>query len=322
MECGNVHEGCCRGRPVGSPPTKDDDAKHPDRLQFPPSSSILTGRSLKYNLKALRRYGTLTRKELFMRKCFAVLLMAAVWGMSAVAQDTRAVTVFAAASLTDAFNAIAADFEAQNPNVEIVFSFGGSSQLATQILEGAPVDVFASANLRQMQTLVDAQAVADTPRVFARNRLVLIVPAENPANLRYLRDLANDGVKLVLAAPAVPVREYTDAMLDKMAASRLYGAAYRDAVLANLVSEEDNVRQVAAKVALGEADAGIVYLSDVTPDLQDDVQMIPIPDRLNTLAEYPIAALSDSALAAAFVDYVLSDTGQAVLESWNLVPVR
>lgn len=261
-----------------------------------------------------------------MRQWWIGVALAVLVVMShASAQGSRTLTVFAAASLTDAFTQIAADFEAQNPNVEVVLSFGGSSQLATQILEGAPADIFASANLRQMQTLVDEGLTVDAPQVFARNRLVLIVPADNPANIRYLRELANDGVKLVLAAPAVPVRDYTDAMLDEMAASRLYGAAYRDAVLANLVSEEDNVRQVAAKVALGEADAGIVYLSDVTPDIQDDVQLILIPDRLNTLAEYPIAVLTsaaDAALAAAFVEYVLSDAGQAVLGSWNFVPVR
>ncbi len=260
-----------------------------------------------------------------MRRCLVGLMLVVFCGMSAAAQESRTLIVFAAASLTDAFTQIAADFEAQNPNVDVIMSFGGSSQLATQILEGAPADIFASANLRQMQAIVDDGLTVDAPQVFALNRLVLIVPAENPANIRYLRDLANDGVKLVLAAPAVPVRDYTDAMLDEMAASRLYGAAYRDAVLANLVSEEDNVRQVAAKVALGEADAGIVYLSDVTPDIQDDVQLIPIPDRLNTLAEYPIIALNtaaDAALAAAFVEYVLSDAGQAVLGSWNFVPVR
>lgn len=258
------------------------------------------------------------RKSLFVLVCLCLLGM-----FSAAAQNTRTLTIFAAASLTDALLDIAAAFEAEHDGVDIVFSFGGSSQLAAQIMQGAPADVFASANTRQMQTLIDAGLTDEAPHIFAHNRLVLITPADNPANVRYLRDLASEGVKLIVAAPDVPVRDYTDALLEKMARGRLYGPAYRDAVLENVVSEESSVRQVAAKIALGEADAGIVYHSDVTPDISAAVSIIPIPDRLNTRAEYPIVALNtaaDSALAQAFIDYVLSSKGQAILESWNLIP--
>jgi molybdate transport system substrate-binding protein len=254
----------------------------------------------------------------------AVVITLLLWTqLSAQAQQT--LTVFAASSLTDAFNEIAAAFEAEHPGVDVIFNFGGSSALATQLVEGAPGDVFASANNSQMNVAREGDRIGSTPRTFAKNHLVLIVPADNPANITTLRDLANPGILLLLAAPSVPVRDYTDTMLERLAADPNYGEAYRTAVMANLVSEEDNVRQVSAKVALGEADAGIVYLSDVTPDIADQLITIPIPDELNTIATYPIAITNDAAdseLAQAFVDYVLSDAGQEILAGWNFVSIR
>ncbi|MBL8130821.1 MAG: molybdate ABC transporter substrate-binding protein [Anaerolineae bacterium] len=241
------------------------------------------------------------------------------------AEERRTLVVFAAASLTDAFEEIAAAFSAAHPGVEVLFNFAGSSDLAAQLAQGAPADVFASANPRQMQAAVDAGRIGSEPLTFAHNRLVLIVPADNPAGIASLDDLANDDVAFVAAAEGVPVRDYTDTLLERLAADPAYGAAYRDAVLGNLVSEETNVRQVAAKVALGEADAGIVYQSDVTPDLQEDVIAIPIPEALNTLASFPIAVIHDSEnpdLAGEFVNFVLSDAGQAALARWNFIPVR
>lgn len=241
------------------------------------------------------------------------------------AQEKQELVVFAAASLTDAYEHIAAAFEQENPGVDVLFNFGGSSTLATQLVQGAPADVFASANNSQMTVAVDGGRVAGTPRIFAQNRLVLIVPASNPANIQSLRDLANPGVNLILAAPDVPVRVYTDMMLEQMAADSVYGETYRDAVLGNLVSEEPNVRQVSAKIALGEADAGVVYLSDVTPDISDDVIALPIPDAFNTIATYPIAVMNDSRhpeLAEQFVEFVLSGAGQDILVAWGFASVR
>ncbi len=233
--------------------------------------------------------------------------------------------VFAAASLTNAFEEIGTAFEAQHSGIEVLFNFGGSSTLATQLSEGAPADVFASANSTQMHVAQEAGRIGSAPLIFARNRLVLIVPADNPASIQSLRDLALPGVALVVAAPGVPVRDYTDTMLAGLAADPGYGESYREAVLGNIVSEEDNVRQVAAKVALGEADAGIVYQSDVTPDIAADVLVLPIPDAVNTIATYPLATTSDSAvpdLAAEFISLVLSDAGQDILEGWGFISVR
>lgn len=241
------------------------------------------------------------------------------------AQTNQTLTVFAAASLTNAFEQIAAAFEVEHPGVEVAFNFGGSSDLAAQIVEGAPADVFASANTKQMQAAQDAERISGEAQIFVQNRLVVIAPSDNPAEVTALRDLAKPGLKLVLAAPDVPVRDYTDAMLDKLAEDPAYGEDYRAAVLANLVSEEPNVRQVAAKIALGEADAGVVYISDVTRDIADQVLTIPVPDEVNMIAAYPIAITKDAAdpeLAQAFVDFVLSDAGQVLLARWNFVPVR
>jgi molybdate transport system substrate-binding protein len=263
------------------------------------------------------------RKKVFLSILLLTAVMLSVW--SAAAQDTQTLTVFAASSLTDAFTEIASGFKAANPKVDIAFNFGGSSTLAAQLAEGAPDDVFASANNKQMQAAQDAGRIAGTPVTFAKNRLVLIVPANNPATIQSLHDLANPGIKLVVAAAGVPVRDYTNTMLDRLAADSSYGDAYKNAVIANIVSEEDNVRQVSAKVALGEADAGVVYLSDVTPDIADQVIKLPIPDMLNTLATYPIGVTNDSAnaeLAQAFVNYILSDAGQDTLAKWNFISIR
>jgi molybdate transport system substrate-binding protein len=238
------------------------------------------------------------------------------------AQPTTSLVVFAAASLTDAFEEIAINFEAANPGVEIAYNFGSSTTLATQVVEGAPADVFASANARQMQVVQDAGLIAGRPRTFVKNRLVLAIPFDNPANIQSLDDLATEGIKLVVAAPGVPVREYTETMLDRMSATPRYGEAFKQTVLDNVVSEEENVRQVVFKLTLGEADAGIVYLSDITPDVAAQVFTIPIPDAFNTIATYPLAALNTSAApetAQAFIDYVVSDAGQEVLVKWGFI---
>ena len=187
-----------------------------------------------------------------MRRHLNVLaILSLFWMYPSHAQEQPTVIVFAAASLTDAFEEIGAAFEKANPGVKVLFSFAGSSTLAAQLLEGAPADVFASANDRQMTVAVEGERISAEPKTFAHNRLVLIIPADNPAEIATLYDLANPGVQLIVAAPSVPVRDYTDVMLDRMAGDADYGEAYRESVVANIVSEEDNVRQVSAMVALG-----------------------------------------------------------------------
>ena len=237
----------------------------------------------------------------------------------------QTLTVFAAASLTDAFTEIGAAFDAANPGVTTTFNFAGSQTLRTQIEEGAPADVFASASGKEMETLVTGVFVgADVSQVFLSNKLVVILPADTPAafaSLKKLEDLANPGIKIVLASEEVPVGKYARQALDLMDAS--FGTGYKDKVLANVVSNEDNVKQVVAKVQLGEADAGIVYTSDAIA--APELKTIEIPADLNVIAQYPIAPLvkSENAdLAAKFVEYVLSAEGQAVLAKWGFVPVK
>jgi molybdate transport system substrate-binding protein len=233
-------------------------------------------------------------------------------------REEHTLTVFAAASLTDAFTEIGAAFEAANPGVTVVFNFANSRALSTQIEEGAVADVFASANTKEMDTLATGGMVGEA-KPFVNNLLTIIVPPDNPAGLSIPRDLSRAGLKLVLAAEEVPVGKYARQVLDKL--DVLYGAGYRDAVLANVVSNEDNVKQVVAKVQLGEVDAGIVYTSDVVA--APELVSIEIPAEQNVIAVYPIAVLqasSEPTLAQAFIDYVLSDEGQAVLRAWGFSP--
>lgn len=239
--------------------------------------------------------------------------------------ETITLHVFAAASLTNAFGEIGENFAAAHPGTEVVFNFAGSNQLATQIGEGAPADVFASANGTQMNVVIDSgRIISGTQRTFARNRLVVVTPSDNPAGLTGLEDLATPGLKLVFAAAEVPVGQYSLDFLDKAEADGRLGAGYKAAVLANVVSYEENVRAVLTKVSLGEADAGIVYTSDVGA-AAEEVAQIEIPDQLNTVASYPIAPVGDSpnlAAAQQFMDYVLAPAGQQVLVKYGFIPIN
>jgi len=234
--------------------------------------------------------------------------------------EPRTLNVFAAASLTDAFTEIGKNFEAANPGTTVSFNFAGSQALRTQIEEGAPADVFASANKTEMDTLIaDTLVAQDAPQQFLNNKLVVITPADNPAGLEKLEDLAKPGIKLVLAAEEVPVGKYARQALDSM--NGQFGTGFKDKVFANVVSNEDNVKQVVSKVQLGEADAGIVYTSDAVA--APELKTIEIPVDLNVIAKYPIAPLVNSEnadLAKAFITYVLSADGQAVLQKWGFAP--
>ena len=232
------------------------------------------------------------------------------------------VVVFAASSLTDVLQDMATAYQQVNPNTKLTFNFGASSQLATQLGQGARADVFASADQTQMDNARKADAIAGQDRVFARNRLVLIVPTDNPKQIAAVKDLANDGVKFVTAQPSVPIGQYTAQLLDKATAEPTYGADFKSRVERNTVSQEDNVRQVVTKVLLGEADAAIVYSTDATAQLRPRLQLIQIPDPLQTLAAYPIAVAkgANAAGGEAFASYVLGPEGQATLARYGFLP--
>jgi molybdate transport system substrate-binding protein len=237
--------------------------------------------------------------------------------------EPRTLTIFAAASLIDAFTEIGHSFEATHPGVTVTFNFAGSQTLSTQLTQGAVVDVFASANHTEMDKVVAANLVAqDTPRDFVTNQLIVILPANNPANVQTLQDLAHPGLKLVLADATVPAGKYARQILDNMSKDTSFGSDFSTKVLANVVSNETDVKQAVAKVQLGEADAGIVYISDsvAAPDLKT----IEIPTNFNVVAKYPIVALtkaSQAELASEFIAYVLSPQGQAILKNWGFTPV-
>jgi len=216
---------------------------------------------------------------------------------------TTTLTVYAAASLTATFEQIADDFEAEHDGVEVELSFGGSSDLVTQITEGAPADVFASAATANMDDLVGADLTGAEPQDFATNVLEIAVPPGNPAGVTSLEDLAGD-LNLVLCAPEVPCG----------AASQ--SVAEAAGVTLSPVSEEQSVTDVLAKVASGEADAGLVYVTDVSA-AGDTVEGIEFPESAEVVNTYPIAPVADSDeadLAAQFVDFVLSASGQSVLQ--------
>ncbi len=263
-------------------------------------------------------------KDKLVKRIFAQIFLLAFFlnACGAPASAPHTLTVFAAASLADAFTEIGAAFEAANPGVAVTFNFAGSQALRTQIEEGAIADVFASANIKEMDTLVADKFIAqDAPQIFLTNKLIVILPVDNPAAINKLEDLGRPGIKLVLAAEEVPVGKYTRQMLDQMNDS--FGSDFKEKVLANVVSNEDNVKQVAAKVQLGEADAGIVYMSDAVA--APDLKTIEIPADLNVVAEYPIAPLIKSVnanFAAQFTAYVLSAEGQAILQKWGFSPVE
>ncbi len=238
----------------------------------------------------------------------------------AARQANRELVIFAASSLTDALDALTAAFVEQTPGVTVITNYAGSSSLAAQLLEGAPADLFAPANPDQMEAVAAAGLLASPPQLFTGNRLTVIVPADNPAAVSSFRDLARPEVGLVLAIPGVPVRAYTDELLAALREDPAFGPTFADAFYANVVSEEANVRQVAAKVALGEADAGLVYASDVTSQLSEAVTELALPAEYSITAAYPLAPLTaarEPEVAAAFIEFVLSEAGQSILQQWG-----
>jgi len=221
---------------------------------------------------------------------------------SSSASLSGSITVFAAASMTDSFGTIGKQFEAAHPGTTVTFSFGASSTLATQITQGAPADVFASASTKNMDQVVSANA-AGTPSTFVKNVMEIAVPPSNPANVSSINDLAKSSVKVAVCEPAVPC-------------GALANQIFKNAgITVKPVTQEADVKAALSKVELGEVDAGMVYVTDVRA-AGDKVAGVTIPDSVNASTSYPIATITASknpALAQAFVDYVLSPDGAAVL---------
>jgi len=257
---------------------------------------------------------------------FVALFAALVLSMSAgFAQSPDELTVFTAASLTGAFGDIGEMYENET-GIHVAFNFDGSQALRTQLENGAYADLFASANMKQMNAVRESGLVNNSSvAIFTRNKLSLIVPKDNPANIRNLTDLARPGVKIVMGTKDVPVGDYALQIIAKLGNDSAYGPDYERDVLANVISQETNVNYVVTKVALGEADAGFAYVSDVTQDMISKIDKIVIPDEYNIIAEYPLGMLMESKYPAEsqrFMDLVMSDEGRAVLEKYGFDPVE
>jgi molybdate transport system substrate-binding protein len=241
-----------------------------------------------------------------------VLAVALLGGLAGACGDrgpTGKLMVFAAASLTDSFNALATEFTKQNPGLVITPNYAGSSALVTQIISGAEADIFASADEPNMQKLIDAKLNGGDAKVFAHNRLQIVVQAGNPKKIAQLTDLARPDLIVVLAAPSVPVGAYGNQVFDKAG------------VKVTPKSLETDVKQVVAKVSLGEADAGIVYGTDVKAG-GPKIQGVDIPDQYNVVAKYPMAVVNGTknlAAATAFIDFVTSAKGREVLASFGFI---
>jgi molybdate transport system substrate-binding protein len=237
------------------------------------------------------------------------------------AQTPAKITVFAAASLTEAFNAVGPAFT-KKTGIAVTFNYGGSDTLATQIKQGAPVDVFASANLTQMKVVNDAGLLAGPPKTFAKNRLVLISPKGAAMKFASPADLAKPGAKVVLAAATVPVGGYARATFGKLSGTPGYPADFPAAVEKNVVSNELDVKAVVTKISLGEGDAGVVYSTDVTATVAPKLDVLPFPSAVAPDIEYPIAELKSAPNpkgAHAFVDYIVSPEGQAFLKARGFI---
>ncbi len=260
------------------------------------------------------------------KSIFIAFFAALVLSMSAgFAQSPDELIVFTAASLTGAFGEIGEIYENET-GIHVAFNFDGSQALRTQLENGAYADLFASANTKQMNAVRESRLMNNSSvAIFTRNKLSLIIPKDNPAKITNLSDLARPGVKIVMGTKDVPVGDYALQIIAKLGNDSAYGPDYETEVLANVISQETNVNYVVTKVALGEADAGFAYVSDVTQDMISKIDKIVIPDEYNIIAEYPLGMLMESKYPAEsqrFMDLVMSDEGRAVLEKYGFDPVE
>jgi molybdate transport system substrate-binding protein len=231
--------------------------------------------------------------------------------------------VSAAASLKDSFTEIRQSFEQQHGDIQILFNFASSSQLSNQIEQGAPVDVFAAADVSDVEHLF-REGLTIEYRAFAENGVVVIVARDSGDRIADLGDLAKNGVRLVSAQKKVPIARYAREFLERADKSMRFGNDYRDAVLANIVSEESDVRTMVMKVALGEVDGAIVYETDLHTDIAGKLNIIAIPPDLKVTARYGIAMIKGGPnvkAARLFYDFVLSSQGAAILSGYGFKPL-
>jgi molybdate transport system substrate-binding protein len=227
--------------------------------------------------------------------------------------------VFAPSSLNEAAKEMATAFETANPGVKVAIEFGHTPTQRIQFTQGASGDVFMTASKKDMDdAITDKTVVGGKETLFARNQLVVILPPTNPAGLEKLEDLAKDGIKLVVATTETPVGKFTITALEKM--DKQFGADFQAKVTANVVSNESGVKPIVSKVKMGEADAGIVYVSDTVS--APDLKTIQIPAELNMISQLfiaPLAKAGNTDQAEAFATFVNSPDGQVILQKWGFL---
>lgn len=269
----------------------------------------------------------LNKKILTVVALVLVIIAILIAGISLNSQHSTGkteVTVFAAASLKAAFSELGANYEANHTNIKLNFNFDGSTNLKTQLLNGATADVFASADYKNLNAVAGSHLIVNsTIQTFAKNRLVIIVPSSNTAGVTSVSDITKSGVKIVIGDTNVPIGNYTRTFLKSITNSSTEFVDFQTKVLSNVVSQESSVSNIVTKVSLGEADLGIVYTTDAA-SAGSKVTQIPIADAYNVIAVYPIgelAATKHSTEANGFISYVMSPDGQALMAKYGFIMV-
>jgi molybdate transport system substrate-binding protein len=254
----------------------------------------------------------------------AILAVLTIVSLAGGNDGSEELVIFCAASLTGAFGEMGQIYEDEN-GVDVILNFDGTQAIRTQVEQGASADVFVSANKKHMDSLMaEGFMDNDSVSIFTENKMVVIVPEENPADIQTLSDLAEPGVMIVMGIREAPFGSYALQVLDNLANDSAYGPEYRDAVMNNVISQETSVSHLVSKIALGEADAGFAYQSDISPELSEQVSKVEIPDQYNVVAEYPLGRLKESENpyeAASFIEFVISPEGRAILEKYGFQPV-
>lgn len=275
------------------------------------------------------------KKTLPIFSLLAILCTSIVWGTgcgsakpgsgsSATGQagsgQSVTLNIYAAASLTSAFQDLGKRFEQTHPGVAVRFNFAGSPTLVSQIGQGAPADLFASADTSNMEK-AKSKGLVEPEKIFAKNSLVLITPKNNPAGLQKYEDLPR-ARRVVLGVQDLPVGIYARQSLKR--ADQVFGAGFSDTVLSHVVSQETDVKQIVNKIALGEGDAAFVYGTDVQGATAEKVNVISVPESVNVTGAYPIAVVKQSShkdLAESFIQFLLSREGQDILHQYGFIPV-